>query len=77
MWYLLCARAKVINSGWWIVFGLGLAARTSLGIIATLFLFGSTIGYRMNVEENAFRKEFGENYVEYSKKTKRLIPFLF
>ena len=49
-----------------IVVGLGLAARTWLGIVAILFLFGPAIGYRIDVEENALRKEFGEEYVELS-----------
>jgi len=40
-------------------------------------LFGLVMGYRINVEEKALRAEFGEEYVEYAKKTKRLLPFLF
>jgi len=39
--------------------GLGLEARTWLGTIAALFLFGSAIGYRIRVEENALIREFG------------------
>jgi len=42
-----------------------------------LLLFGSAIGYRIKVEENALKKEFGEEYLDYAKKTKRLIPFLY
>jgi len=60
-----------------IMLGMGLATRTWLGIAATLVLFGSAIGYRINVEENAMKKEFGKEYMEYSKKTKRLVPFLY
>jgi protein-S-isoprenylcysteine O-methyltransferase Ste14 len=57
--------------------GLGLASRTWLGTIIILALFSVVIGYRINVEENALKVEFGKQYVEYSKKTKRLFPFLF
>jgi protein-S-isoprenylcysteine O-methyltransferase Ste14 len=55
----------------------GLAARTWLGTVATLFLFSSAIGYRIKVEEKALKKEFGEEYLDYAQKTKRLIPFLY
>ena len=60
-----------------IMLGFGLAARTWLGTVATLFLFGAAIGHRIKVEENALKKEFGEEYLDYAKKTKRLIPFLY
>jgi len=33
--------------------------------------------YRISVEEHALKGEFGPNYLEYMKKTKRLIPFIY
>ena len=60
-----------------ILLGLRLASRTWLGTIIILALFSLVIGYRINVEEDALKAEFGEEYFEYAKKTKRLIPFLF
>jgi len=60
-----------------IMLGVGLAARTWLGTVATLFLLGSAIGYRIKIEENTLKKEFGQAYLDYAKKTKRLIPFLY
>jgi len=60
-----------------ILLGLGLGSRTWLGTIIILALFSLVIGYRISVEENALKAEFGEQYLEYAKKTKRLIPFLF
>ncbi|MGP8069615.1 MAG: methyltransferase family protein [Candidatus Bathyarchaeia archaeon] len=60
-----------------ILLGLGLASRTWLGTIIILALFSLVIGYRMKVEENALKAEFGQEYLEYAKKTKRLFPFLF
>ena len=59
-----------------ILLGLGIASRTWLGTIVILALFSLVIGYRINVEENALKAEFGNEYTEYTKKTKRLIPFL-
>ena len=59
-----------------ILLGLGLGSRTWLGTIIILALFSIVMGYRISVEEKALRTEFGEDYVEYAKKTKRLIPFI-
>jgi len=60
-----------------ILLGLGLASRTWLGTVIILALFSLVIGYRMNVEERALKAQFGQEYVEYAKKTKRLVPLLF
>ena len=60
-----------------ILLGLGLASRTWLGTIIILALFSLVIGYRIRVEENALKTEFGKEYIAYAKKTKRLFPFLF
>jgi protein-S-isoprenylcysteine O-methyltransferase Ste14 len=60
-----------------ILLGLGLASRTWLGTVIILALFSLVIGYRVSVEENALKAEFGQEYLEYAKKTKRLFPFLF
>ena len=60
-----------------ILLGLGLASRTWLGTAIILALFSLVIGYRIIVEENALKAEFGQEYLEYAKKTKRLFPFLF
>ena len=59
-----------------ILLGLGLASRTWLGTVIILALFSLVIGYRINVEENALKAEFGKEYIEYAKKTKRLFPFI-
>jgi len=57
--------------------GLGLASRTWLGTVIVLILCGAVYGYRINVEEKALKAEFGEQYLDYSRRTKRLIPFVF
>jgi protein-S-isoprenylcysteine O-methyltransferase Ste14 len=58
------------------IFGLGLASRTWGGTLIILILFGLAFNYRINVEEKALKTEFGQAYVDYAKKTKRLVPFL-
>jgi protein-S-isoprenylcysteine O-methyltransferase Ste14 len=36
----------------------------------------SLLTYRMNIEEAALLRAFGDEYRDYMKRTKRLIPFL-
>jgi protein-S-isoprenylcysteine O-methyltransferase Ste14 len=56
--------------------GLGLASRTWGGTLVIVAIFGLVYGYRIEIEEKALKTEFGQSYVDYAKKTKRLIPFL-
>jgi protein-S-isoprenylcysteine O-methyltransferase Ste14 len=56
--------------------GLGLASRTWGGTLAILILFGLVYNYRISIEEKELKAEFGEQYLDYLRKTKRLIPFL-
>ena len=56
--------------------GLGLSAKTWAGTLVILVLFGLVYGYRISIEENLLKAEFGQEYADYAKKTKRLIPFL-
>jgi protein-S-isoprenylcysteine O-methyltransferase len=57
--------------------GLGLSAKTWAGTLVILVLFGLVYGYRISIEESFLKAEFGQEYAEYAKKTKRLIPYLF
>jgi protein-S-isoprenylcysteine O-methyltransferase Ste14 len=56
--------------------GLGLASRTWGGTLVIVTLFGLVYDYRISIEESALKAEFGQEYIDYTKKTKRLIPFL-
>jgi protein-S-isoprenylcysteine O-methyltransferase Ste14 len=58
-------------------FGFGLSVNNwiSLGIVFISVL--ATFIYRMNVEEGALTAQFGEQYKDYIRKTKRLIPFIY
>ena len=56
--------------------GLGLSAKTWAGTLVITVLFGLVYGYRISIEENLLKAEFGQEYADYAKKTKRLIPFL-
>jgi protein-S-isoprenylcysteine O-methyltransferase Ste14 len=57
--------------------GLGLSAKTWAGALVIVVLFGLVYGYRISIEENLLKAEFGQGYADYAKRTKRLIPFLF
>jgi protein-S-isoprenylcysteine O-methyltransferase Ste14 len=47
-------------------------------LVATLVsiaIFGIAYGYRIFVEEKVLISELGDSYVEYMKRTKRVIPY--
>jgi protein-S-isoprenylcysteine O-methyltransferase Ste14 len=56
--------------------GIGVALHTWGGILVILALLGLAIGYRILVEEKFLASELGDGYVQYMKRTKRLIPFV-
>lgn len=56
--------------------GTGLLFGSTFGFLIML-LFFPTILYRIRVEEKMLLEEFGEDYLEYTKRTKKLIPFLY
>lgn len=59
------------------IIGLGMAFRSLLGLLLLLVLIGLAYGYRIKKEENLLLGEFGDKYVDYMNKTKRLIPGFF
>ncbi len=64
-------------SGALIIFiGLGLALQSWAAVITLTLLFIIAYGYRIYVEEKALISELGEPYIEYKKRTKRLIPYM-
>ena len=56
-------------------FGLSLNNWFSLAIVFLPVLF--TFIHRINIEEKVLAEQFGEQYLDYCRKTKRLIPFLY
>ena len=59
-----------------IFIGLGLALQSWAAVITLTLLFIIAYGYRIYVEEKALISELGEPYIEYKKRTKRLIPYM-
>lgn len=56
--------------------GMGVVLLSGVGLIIVAILTSMSYAYRIRVEERALLTEFGEEYLRYMKRTKRLIPFL-
>ena len=56
--------------------GIGLAIQSLAGLLILLMLSGVAYAYRIMVEERSLRRDLGEQYSSYMRRTKRLIPFL-
>ena len=57
--------------------GFALALRNWAGLLIVLLPIFVALLYRMNVEEEALSHALGSRYVEYMKRTKRLLPFIY
>jgi protein-S-isoprenylcysteine O-methyltransferase Ste14 len=58
------------------VIGIGIALRSWGGILVILVIYGLALGYRIYIEEKFLVSELGDDYIQYMKRTKRLIPFV-
>jgi protein-S-isoprenylcysteine O-methyltransferase Ste14 len=56
--------------------GLSLAVQSLGALLVLLIVFVISFGYRMRVEEKTLLTELGENYANYMKRTKRIVPYL-
>ena len=59
------------------IVGLGVALRSLPGIAIVIVFFAAAYAYRIWIEERALVTDLGEAYVEYTKRTKRLIPLVY
>ena len=59
-----------------ILIGIGLALQSWGAVITLVFLFSLGYGYRIHVEEKVLISKLGDPYIEYKKRTKRLIPYI-
>jgi protein-S-isoprenylcysteine O-methyltransferase Ste14 len=57
--------------------GLGLAFQSWGAVLALALIFAVVYGYRMYVDGKILILELGEAYISYSRRTKRLIPYVF
>jgi len=56
--------------------GLAMAVQSLGALLVLLGVFSISYGYRMRVEEKTLLSELGQDYANYMKRTKRLIPYL-
>lgn len=57
--------------------GLGLYLNNWLSLILAFVPPFLAFAYRIKIEEQALIEQFGEEYIEYRKTTKKLIPFIY
>jgi protein-S-isoprenylcysteine O-methyltransferase Ste14 len=57
--------------------GTGLALTNWLSALILVGMGGATYAYRVRVEEQALGSSIGQPYLEYMRRTKRFIPFVF
>ena len=57
--------------------GFGLLLGNWPSLIAIVVPITSAFLYRIGVEERALREGFGEEYLRYTQRTRRLVPFLY
>ncbi|MBL3549996.1 protein-S-isoprenylcysteine O-methyltransferase Ste14 [Chryseobacterium rhizosphaerae] len=57
--------------------GLGLYLNNWISLIFAFIPPFLAFAYRIKIEEQALVEQFGEEYIEYRKKTKKLIPFIY
>jgi protein-S-isoprenylcysteine O-methyltransferase Ste14 len=59
----------------WVAFGVLLGNLVTIFLIPIMFV--PVYLYRISVEERMLVKELGDEYVQYQKRTRRLVPFVF
>jgi protein-S-isoprenylcysteine O-methyltransferase Ste14 len=57
--------------------GFGLAVQSWAAIVCDLIIYAVAFGYRLRAEEKLLISEFGDQYKSYSRRVKRLIPFIY
>lgn len=60
-----------------IFIGLASALSNWLSVLAMTIPIAIGYGYRIQVEEKFLLEQFGKNYLEYQKQTKRIIPMIY
>jgi protein-S-isoprenylcysteine O-methyltransferase Ste14 len=57
--------------------GIGLVLGNAPSLLVIFFPTFLTLLYRIRLEETALLSSLGESYAAYSRRTKRLLPWLF
>jgi protein-S-isoprenylcysteine O-methyltransferase Ste14 len=59
------------------IFAVALHTRNWISFLIIIFPCSAAVLYRIHIEEAALRDHFGPEYVEYSRRTKRLVPGVY
>ncbi len=57
--------------------GFGISLNNWLSIIFIIIPYSLAVMYRIKVEEKVLTEQFGKQYLDYKKHTKRIIPFIY
>ena len=69
-------RHPVYTAGFLVIVGWGMVAQSWAAVVLTAIAAVIATAYRIRVEEKVLVAEFGEQYKSYSRRVKRLIPFI-
>ncbi len=70
-------RHPVYSGIFFAVIGGGFAVQSWVAVILLVIMYAILFRYRIAAEEKVLISEFGEQYQSYSKRVKRLIPFIY
>ncbi|MDD3984858.1 MAG: isoprenylcysteine carboxylmethyltransferase family protein [Methanobacterium sp.] len=56
--------------------GLGLTLQSWGTVIIAIIIISIAYGYRIHIEENILISKFGDEYIKYMKRTKKIIPYI-
>ena len=70
-------RHPSYTGGMLMYLGTGLALTNWLSVLILVVMGAATYAYRVRVEEQALGSSIGHPYLEYMRRTKRFIPFIF
>jgi protein-S-isoprenylcysteine O-methyltransferase Ste14 len=70
-------RHPIYSAVFLVLLGFCLALANWISFLVILVPNMISFGYRIHVEEKALEKHFGEKYINYERRTKRLIPWIF
>jgi protein-S-isoprenylcysteine O-methyltransferase Ste14 len=62
---------------WMVLMAAGVHTRNWIGLAVAVVPITAALLYRIRVEEEALRAAFGEEYLEYCRTTKRLVPGVY
>ena len=70
-------RHPSYSGGMLAIIGISLALRSSVAVLIVIVMSILVYNLRINFEEKLLVHEFGDQYIDYKKRTKKLIPFVY